>query len=73
MPYHKTSWKFGNLFILFKVKFPDVVTKADQDAFRACVENIEGQKPQELLGADSEVRDIKTLHKFDEAQRNKHS
>jgi len=23
MPYHKMAYKFGNLFILFKVKFPD--------------------------------------------------
>lgn len=23
MPFHKTSYKFGNLFVLFKIKFPD--------------------------------------------------
>lgn len=23
MPFHKTSYKFGNLFILFKIRFPD--------------------------------------------------
>jgi DnaJ-class molecular chaperone len=23
MPFHKTPYKFGNLFINFKVKFPD--------------------------------------------------
>jgi DnaJ-class molecular chaperone len=23
MPFHKTSYKFGNLFITFKIKFPD--------------------------------------------------
>ena len=26
MPYHKQSYKFGNLFIVFKVKFPDTLT-----------------------------------------------
>jgi len=26
MPYHKQSYKFGNLFIVFKVKFPDHLT-----------------------------------------------
>ena len=66
MPFHKTSWQYGNLFILFKVKFPDVISKDEQDAFREVVERIDGQKPQELLGADSEVREIKTLHKFEE-------
>lgn len=25
MPFHKTSYKFGNLFINFKVRFPDSV------------------------------------------------
>ena len=23
LPFHKNSYKFGNLFVLFKVKFPD--------------------------------------------------
>lgn len=26
MPFHKTSYKYGNLFITFKVKFPDTVS-----------------------------------------------
>jgi len=25
MPFHKTPYRFGNLFITFKVKFPDAV------------------------------------------------
>jgi len=25
MPYHKQTYKFGNLFLMFKVKFPDTV------------------------------------------------
>ena len=25
MPFHKTSYKFGNLFISFKIKFPDSI------------------------------------------------
>jgi len=29
MPYHKQTYKFGNLFIIFKVKFPTVLN-ADQ-------------------------------------------
>lgn len=27
MPYHKNSFKFGNLFIMFKVVFPDAITR----------------------------------------------
>lgn len=26
MPFHKKSWNFGNLFIMFKIVFPDKVT-----------------------------------------------
>ncbi len=26
MPYHKQSYKFGNLFIVFKVKFPESIS-----------------------------------------------
>lgn len=28
MPFHKTSYKFGNLFITFKIKFPDQIDDA---------------------------------------------
>tara|TARA_B100000780_G_C20899991_1_gene358179 strand:+ start:551 stop:709 length:159 start_codon:yes stop_codon:yes gene_type:complete len=26
MPYHKTPYKYGNLFINFKIKFPEKLT-----------------------------------------------
>jgi len=26
MPYHKQTYKFGNLFIIFKVKFPESIS-----------------------------------------------
>jgi DnaJ family protein A protein 2 len=25
MPYHKQTYKFGNLFIIFKIKFPETI------------------------------------------------
>ena len=28
MPFHKQPYKFGNLFIIFKLKFPDTLTPA---------------------------------------------
>lgn len=28
MPFHKSSYKFGNLFIIFKVTFPDKIQPA---------------------------------------------
>jgi len=29
MPFHKTPYKFGNLFINFKIKFPDSMDEAE--------------------------------------------
>lgn len=31
MPFHKQSYKFGNLFIKFKIKFPDTLQSAEMD------------------------------------------
>lgn len=28
MPFHKTPYKFGNLFINFKIKFPETIDDA---------------------------------------------
>lgn len=27
LPFHKKTWEFGNLFIIFKVSFPEKLTK----------------------------------------------
>lgn len=27
LPFHKKQWEFGNMYIIFKVKFPDTLTK----------------------------------------------
>lgn len=29
MPFHKTNYKYGNLFITFTIKFPDTLSDAD--------------------------------------------
>ena len=31
MPFHKTPYKYGNLFIIFKVKFPDSLNAEQMD------------------------------------------
>ena len=42
MPFHKKSWEFGNLFILFKIKFPTTVTAEQQQVAKACLSELEG-------------------------------
>lgn len=32
MPFHKTPYRFGNLFITFKIKFPDQVSQQQRDS-----------------------------------------
>jgi DnaJ-class molecular chaperone len=34
MPFHKNPFKFGNLFILFKVKLPLTITPSEQGSIR---------------------------------------
>ena len=34
MPFHKNPFKFGNLFILFKVKLPLTITSSEQGSIR---------------------------------------
>ena len=71
MPFHKKSWNFGNLFIMFKIVFPDKVTQDQKNIAKACflgMENqVEGKNP------DESIRDVKTMTQFKEDQRNTHA
>lgn len=66
MPFHKTPYKFGNLFINFKVKFPETV------------DDSQAQKIQEILSAQktktdvSGVSEVCKLQEFTEAHKNTH-
>ena len=42
MPFHKNPFKFGNLFIMFKINFPDRITADQKLLFKTNLENIEG-------------------------------
>ena len=37
MPFHKKSWVYGNLFIMFKIVFPDKVSVEQKNIARACL------------------------------------
>lgn len=41
MPFHKTPYKYGNLFINFKIKFPDTLEDGQVSAVK---EVLSGQK-----------------------------
>lgn len=66
MPFHKKSWEFGNLFIMFKVIFPKTVTTEQQQVARACLSEMEGQQPNNVPPADMSApsREVRTLEPF---------
>lgn len=67
MPFHKTNYKYGNLFITFKIKFPDNITDAESKEITSILK--EGKLPseqQELEACKSTV----VLREFTEADKN---
>jgi len=68
LPFHKSSYKFGNLFILFKVKFPDNIASPQMQQISGALSNM---KPADtdMTSAEETV----TLTKFTESQRNTHA
>lgn len=67
LPFHKKSFKFGNLFIIFKVTFPDSL-KLNQ------VKAIEEALGPRQKAADSEMAsETFMLSKFEEHHRNTHA
>ena len=70
MPFHKNSYKLGNLFIMFKVKFPDQLSIEQANVLRFSLENVEGQKTPPLELEDLE--NVKPMLKYEPTQRNTH-
>jgi DnaJ family protein A protein 2 len=66
LPFHKNSFQYGNLFVLFKVKFPESLTEAQvgsvSKAFGAPSENRDSEMAEETC----------LLEKFSEGQKNTH-
>ena len=67
LPFHKQSFKFGNLYVVFKVSFPTSLSKPQYEAASLALAS---QK-----GADENMEDapIVKLQKYSENQRNIHA
>jgi DnaJ family protein A protein 2 len=70
MPFHKKSWNYGNLFIMFKIVFPNKVSLDQKNIARACLLEMENQK--EPAKPDEMIRDVRVMIPFEEKQRNTH-
>lgn len=71
MPFHKTPYKFGNLFINFKVKFPESMDEAQMTQIQQILaeQSKSATEKAEIAGVEEQV----FLQKFDESQKNTHA
>ena len=67
LPFHKQSYKFGNLFIIFKVKFPLKLNAAQLTAAGTAL------NMQKKADVEVDVKEICNLEKYAEHQRNTHA
>ena len=71
MPYHKTPYKYGNLFINFKIKFPEKLT---DDQISSVKGVLSGQaKTKAQVTATKLVEKVEMLVPFEESQKNTHA
>ena len=71
MPFHKTPYKYGNLFIQFKIKFPE---KLNADQITSVQSVLSGQaKSKNQQNAIKAIDKIEMLVPFDESQKNTHA
>ena len=66
MPYHKQSYKFGNMFIVFKIKFPETLQAKQLELISQAL----GRPKAE--NEDMDVAETVKLQKYSEDHRNTH-
>jgi len=67
LPFHKQSYKNGNLFVLFKVKFPIRLNPQQLDGAQKALSHM----PRDDV--DMDVKEVVKLEKYVEGQRNTHA
>lgn len=69
LPFHKSSYEFGNLFVLFKVKFPDSLNGAQVEQVAS---TFKGSADKNKANNDM-VDETVMLKPFNEGQKNVHA
>lgn len=67
LPFHKQSYKTGNLFVLFKVKFPTSLTTPQVGAAAKALASM----PK--TDVEMDCKETVKLEKYNEGQRNTHA
>lgn len=57
LPFHKNSYKFGNLFVLFKVVFPESLDETQRTKVQSTLSSMKTKKDD----VDMEVAETVTL------------
>jgi DnaJ-class molecular chaperone len=70
LPFHKTPYKFGNLFIKFNIKFPDQLNASQMEAAKTILSS--QQKSAAELKEIQSTEDKVQLVKFQEHHKNTH-
>lgn len=68
LPFHKLSYKYGNMFILFKVKFPDKLAIDKVKSLKTILPKTGGSSDESAGDAEESV----TMESFNESHRNTH-
>lgn len=68
MPFHKQTYKSGNLFLLFKIKFPDNMNDHNMDLIRKA---LSFQKKKE--DTDMEVDETVKMKAYHDTHKNTHA
>jgi DnaJ-class molecular chaperone len=74
MPFHKNPFKFGNLFILFKVKLPLTITPSEQGSIRKLFQSINecSLSYSDREKYENEKGELKLCEKYEKDHRNTH-
>jgi len=70
LPFHKNPYNFGNLFIFFKVKFPDTLNEPQVSQAKTA---FSGMKKNNTMDDDMDVRETIQLSEYSEDQKNPHA
>ena len=68
LPFHKNPYKFGNLFVLFHIKFPDSLEEMQRSQIQSTLSSMKKAKPD----ADMDTEETVILQEYKEEHKNSH-
>jgi DnaJ-class molecular chaperone len=69
LPFHKNPYKFGNLFVLFKIKFPESLNATQLEQVKTMLKSQKRNNTDENMDSEETV----VLKPFSDDQKNTHA